>query len=497
MNTEELMKLIKIKTIKGKLPTTVTGIQMNSKKVEAGNLFICIAGHTVDGHHFADEAINCGAKIIIAEKDISIDFSKVALVIVRDSAKVMARLANHFFDYPASSLLSIGITGTNGKTSVSHLIHDLSLLTGHKSAVCGTLGFYKDENFDPTANTTSDILSNLSMTRQAVDYGCETMTYEISSHGLVNGRIWGLDIDVAVFTNLSSDHLDYHGTMENYAHAKSLLFSQLGQDLRTAKYAVLNADDAWYQQFSQMTPFEVISYGMCQESDFHADHIRYSEHGTDFLLHSPEGIFPVKTNFIGEFNVHNVLAAVAALFASGRDLHTIIEKLPFVFPVKGRMEKLDYPDGPTVYIDYAHTPDAIEKAIHSLAPFSKARLIALIAGGNHREVSKRPIIAAKASVADYVIITTNNPGTEPLDKIVSDLEKGMQHTNYITIPDRAEAIRHAILITEPEDILILMDKGHETTILIGNERIPYSDEKIALEQLELLYKKSEGTSVDR
>ncbi len=497
MNTEELIALIKIKTIKGELPPVVTGIQMNSKKVESDNLFVCIAGNTVDGHDFADEAISNGARIIIAEKEIGIDFSKSALVIVKDSAKVMARLANHFFDYPASHLVSIGITGTNGKTSVSHLIHKLSLLTGHKSAVCGTLGFYMHENFMPTKNTTSDILTNLAMTRQAVDFGCETMAFEISSHGLINGRVWGMDMDIAVFTNLSRDHLDCHGTMERYGHAKGLLFSQLGQNLQTAKYAVLNADDPWYLQFSQMTPFEVISYGMFQEADFHAEHVCYSEYGTNFVLRTPEGSFPVQTNFLGEFNVHNVLAAVAALYVSGQDLNTITEKLPFVFPIKERMEKLDYSAGPSVYIDYAHTPDAIEKAIHSLTLFNKGRLTALIAGGNHREVLRRSMMATKASVADYVIITTNNPGTETPEKIVADFEKGMQHTNYITILDRAEAVRHAIQITKPEDIVILMDKGHETTLLVGNEWIPYSDEKIALEQLELLYEKNEDSSVDR
>ncbi|AIF42912.1 UDP-N-acetylmuramoyl-L-alanyl-D-glutamate--2,6-diaminopimelate ligase [Virgibacillus sp. SK37] len=487
MNTEELIELIKIKTIKGELPLTVTGIQMNSKRVEPGNLFICITGHTVDGHDFVDEAIRRGAKIIIAEKAITIDFSKVALVIVKDSAKVMARLANHFFDYPVSRLLSIGITGTNGKTSVSHLVHDLLLLSNYKSAACGSLGFYIDEKFIPTQNTTSDILSNLEMAQQALDHGCETMTFEISSHGLVHGRVWGIDMDIAVFTNLSQDHLDYHGTMERYGHAKGLLFAQLGQNLRTAKYVVLNADDPWYRRFSQMTPFEVISYGIFQEADFYAAHIRCSEHGTEFSLHSPEGIFPVKTNFIGEFNVYNVLAAVATLYASGHEIDTIIKKLSFVFPVKGRMEKLDYPAGPTVYIDYAHTPDAIEKAIHSVIPYKKGRLIVLIAGGSHRDTSKRPIMAAKASVADYVIITVNNPGTEIPSKIVSDFEKGMQHTNYITIPDRTEAVRHAIQIAESRDTILLTDKGHETTLLIDTEWIPYNDEKIAREQLELLY----------
>lgn len=483
MKTEELLNLLKIKTIQGIVPDFIEGIQMDSRNVGPGDIFVCITGYTVDGHEFVEDAVRRGASMIIAEKEISHVPDGMCVVRVKDSAKVLARLASHLYGYPAAKVSTIGVTGTNGKTTVSHMIHELMEKAGQKSAVAGTLGFRSTDMWTPTQNTTSDILSNLKMLEKAAESDCSAMIFETSSQGLVNGRMWGIELDIAVFTNLSHDHLDFHKSMESYGHAKGLLFSQLGQDVRKTKFAVLNQDDSWSASFSRMTPFETISYGLSAGADFQASQISYDEQGTEFMLESPEGTFAVKTAFIGKFNVYNVLAALAALYAYGMEIKTMVEHLPEIYPVEGRMEKLASSDGPTVYIDYAHTPDAIEKAIDSLLPFKKGRLIILIAGGNYRDQLKRPIMAEKASIADYVIITTNNPGQEPSREILQAYEKGMLHSRYTLIAERAEAVRHAIDIAEKEDIVLLTDKGHETTLLVGDRYLPYNEKEIVLEQL--------------
>lgn len=484
MKTAELLDLLKVKKVYGQVPLHVTGIVMDSRKVQPGNIFVCLTGEKADGHHYIEKAIGRGASLIVAERMAAFNKEEAALVLVKDSAKALARLAHHFFHYPSAKMTAIGVTGTNGKTTVTHLIHQLSLLLDQHSAVSGSLGFYLNKNSSPTANTTSDILSNLDMMKKAADHHCSSFTFEVSSHGLANGRLWGVDFDIAVFTNLTQDHLDFHKTMEQYGYTKGLLFSQLGQDVMKEKYAVINADDPWYDRYSKMTPFEVISYGLSSQADFTADRIHYNEDGMTFNMQTPEGRFSVKTILIGEFNVHNILAAAAALFAKGVPVQQIAEVLPYVYPVKGRMEKLEHPCGPDVYIDYAHTPDAIEKAVNCVMPFKKGRLIIVIGGGDFRDPPKRPIMASKASAADFVIITVNNPGHEPADTILSHFKHGMLHNQYIAIESREEAIRHAIHISKPEDLVLITDRGHQTTLLMGDIYIPYSDTETALDQLE-------------
>lgn len=484
METTELLELLKIKTVSGNIPSKVTGIQMDSRKIKHGNCFICVAGSNVDGHDFVEEAIQRGASLIVVEKPEVVSES-ACFVIVKDSIKVMARFVQHFYGYPSSNLAVFGVTGTNGKTTVSHMIYELLEAAGRNSASSGTLGFRMNGISEPTPNTTSDIISSVEIMQRVINNDCKAIVFENSSQGIVNGRMWGIEVDIAVFTNLSHDHLDYHKTMEHYGYAKGLLFAQLGQDVRNEKYAVLNHDDPWAMAFSKMTPFETITYGLSEKADFYATRIEYNENNTAFLMHSPQGNFTVSTSFIGEFNVYNILAAVAALYAYGMDIDEILQYVSGIGPAVGRMEKLSNSKWPAVYIDYAHTPDAIEKAINSLLPFKKKRLIVLIGSGNFRDPFKRPMMAEKASVADYVVITTNNPGEEAVTTILQDFERGMQHDRYICIGDRAEAVRHAIMHATKDDIVLLTDKGHENTMLIGSRYYPHSDKEIALELLNL------------
>ncbi|WPK12302.1 UDP-N-acetylmuramoyl-L-alanyl-D-glutamate--2,6-diaminopimelate ligase [Lysinibacillus louembei] len=481
MRVEELISAIPQKKILGVLPSYIGDIAVDSRSVQPQSAFICIKGYTVDGHDYAQRAVDAGATLIVAEKELTLT-GNVAQLIVPSSERALGLLSARFFGYPSEGLMMIGVTGTNGKTSVTGIIHNILMGLGKKSALAGTIGFNLNGTLYESANTTSDALSTQQMIYRAKEEGCDAMVMEVSSHGLALGRLAGVDYDVAIFTNLTHDHLDFHGTMEAYGNTKGLLFSQLGQDLRKDKHVVLNADDQWSAHYQTLTPFPVWTYGLHSAADFYASNCRYEDGMTYFTMQTPEGTYDVAMHLLGEFNVYNVLAATAALYARQFSLHEIIEQIEQLPPVKGRMEKVQTDLPIQIFIDYAHTPDAIEKAINAALPYKgeTSKLIFLIGTGGNRDKSKRPAMAEKASVADYVILTTDDPRYEEYESITSDLAKGMLHEQYACIGDRAEAVRHAIKIAEAGDIIIFAGKGHEDYQIIENTKYPHSDADIAI-----------------
>jgi UDP-N-acetylmuramoyl-L-alanyl-D-glutamate-L-lysine ligase len=484
METQSLLAVLPVKQVAGTLPPTVTDIAVDSRAVSAGGVFVCIKGFTVDGHHYVGKAVDNGARVIVASEPVDVDLDRVAVVLVEDTARAIALLAPRFYNYPSKRMTMIGVTGTNGKTSVSGIVHAILRQAGEVSAVSGTIGFELDGALYETENTTPDVLTTQGMIARAAEEGCTTMTMEVSSHGLVEGRLAGTEFDIAIFTNLTHDHLDFHGTMEEYGHAKGLLFAQLGQDLEKRKFAVVNADDSWSDKFTKMTPYPVLTYGIRNDALFRATNIELKADGTAFTLQAPEGEFRVEMKLIGEFSVYNALAAIAALSAKGMTVEEIVVLLGKIPSVKGRMEIVPTELPLTMYVDYAHSPDAIEKAIDAVLPYKKEgqKLIFLIGTGGNRDRIKRPIMAEKASVAEYVILTTDDPRDEPYESILSELAAGMQHEGYACIGDRVEAVRHAIAIAEKDDIIIFAGKGHEDFQIIGNEKYPHSDAAIALEE---------------
>jgi UDP-N-acetylmuramoyl-L-alanyl-D-glutamate-L-lysine ligase len=353
---------------------------------------------------------------------------------------------------------------------------------GERSALSGTIGFNLNGELHQSANTTSDALTTQGMIARAKEEGCSHMTMEVSSHGLVLGRLAGVEFKTAVFTNLTHDHLDFHGTMEEYGHAKGLLFSQLGQDLQEKKQAVLNADDAWSKRYAEMTSHPVYTYGVKSPAQFKAEEIELGHSGTTFKLVCPLGEFAVSMKLLGSFNVSNALAAITALYAEGYPLDKVIAALACIQPVEGRMQKVELEAPISIFIDYAHTPDAIEKAIDAVADFKTNRIIFLVGTGGNRDKTKRPIMAEKASVADYVVLTTDDPRDEAFESILRDLGSGMKHEKFSCIGDREEAVRHAIQQAEPGDIIILAGKGHEDYQIIGSTKYPHSDKDIAIEE---------------
>lgn len=486
MNCNELFDVLPIKTIEGKLPEQVTDLAVNSRSVNAGGAFVCIKGFTVDGHMYAQNAVEAGARVIVASDRIDVDTERVAVVYVDDTMRAISLLAPRFYRYPSKEMTMIGVTGTNGKTSVSNMMHAILRHIGEKSAVTGTIGFNLDGVLFETENTTNDVLTTQQLIRQAANANCSTMTMEVSSHGLLEGRLAGTEFDIAVFTNLSHDHLDFHGSLDNYGHAKGLLFAQLGQDLEKKKFGIVNRDDLWGERMKKMTAFPVLTYGIHQSADFRAADIVLSDKGTSFHLESPEGEFNVSMALIGEFNVYNALAVIAALYAKGIQIESIIEGLAVIPAAKGRMEKVETDLPLTIYVDYAHSPDAIEKAIQAVLPYkgTERKLIFVIGTGGNRDRLKRPFMAEKASIADYVILTTDDPRDEPYASILSELEVGMQHEQYACIGDREEAVRHAVAVANEGDIIIFAGKGHEDFQIIGKEKFPHSDAMIALEEAE-------------
>lgn len=486
METGYLFSNVPIKKVEGTLPDTVTDIAVDSRSVNAGGVFVCIKGFTVDGHAYVSKAIDNGARLIVASSPVKVDLDKVAVVYVEDTSRVVSLLAPRFLNYPSKRMTMIGVTGTNGKTSVSSMLHSVLRHAGEKSAVTGTIGFNLDGVLFETENTTADVLTTQQMVKQAADAGCSTMTMEVSSHGLVEGRLAGTEFDIAVFTNLSHDHLDFHGTMEHYGHAKGLLFAQLGQDLEQSKFGIVNVDDPWGERMKEMTSFPVFTYGVHNHADFRATDIKLTVNSTSFQLESPAGRFDVTMGLIGEFNVYNALAVISALYAKGLDMEVILEGLAVIPSAKGRMEKVETDLPLTIYVDYAHSPDAIEKAIQAVLPYKEdeSKLIFVIGTGGNRDRIKRPIMAEKASIADYVVLTTDDPRDEPYETILTELASGMQHDKYACIGDREEAVRHAVSVANEGDIIIFAGKGHEDFQIIGREKLPHSDASIALEEAE-------------
>lgn len=490
MYAEELLSVIPLKKVIGQLPNNIKDISIDSRSVQPKSLFICIKGYTVDGHDFAQKAVDAGATIVVSEKELQLE-GNVAQVIVPDTDRTLGLLAAKFFEYPSNDITMIGVTGTNGKTSVAGIIHHMLVGMGEKSALSGTIGFNLNGVLYESANTTSDALNTQQMIFRAKMEGCRAMVMEVSSHGLALGRLAGVDYDIAVFTNLTHDHLDFHGTMEEYGNAKGLLFSQLGQDFTKNKFAVLNADDPWSEKYARLTSYPIWTYGLKNEANFRAENCNYEDGITTFDMITPEGKFPVTMKLLGEFNVYNILAATAVFYGKGFPMDAILEQIEDLNPVRGRMEKVltDLPI--QIYIDYAHTPDAIEKAIEAALPYKKPgkKLIFLVGTGGNRDKSKRPAMAKKASKADYVVLTTDDPRFEEYDSITGDLAKGMLHENYACIGDRAEAVRHAVAVAEPGDIIIFAGKGHEDYQIIGNTKYPHSDADIAIKAGELKFVK--------
>ncbi|GGA98541.1 UDP-N-acetylmuramoyl-L-alanyl-D-glutamate--L-lysine ligase [Macrococcus hajekii] len=476
MKVEALLKLIKVKQIEGVLPAEVTDITTDSRTAGPGSIFVASKGYTVDSHRFIPNVMEQGCQLVVTDHRLDLD---IAQIIVTDTLRVASIFAQAIFDYPATKLKTFGVTGTNGKTSVATMIHHLHRALDLHSAYLGTNGLQLDEEVKKGANSTPETVTLTKSIVKALERGADAMSFEVSSHGLVLGRLNGIDFDVAIFTNLTQDHLDFHGTMKDYGYAKSLLFSQLGNH---PSYAVLNSDDSFSETLRTVTSREILTYAIDSAADFKATHIEETIYGTTFTLHSPEGDYQVESPYLGRFNIYNIMAAVAALFAAGHSIATVTSAIPTLPPVEGRLEVLDRSLPIDLIIDYAHTPDGMNKLIDAVQPFVKGKLIFLVGMAGERDLTKTAEMGAIACRADYVIFTPDNPANDDPKKLTDALEAGATHERFRSFDDRKAGIQHAIDMAEPGDMVVLASKGREPYQIMANYvKVPHRDDLIGIE----------------
>lgn len=451
----------------------ITGLALDSRKVTLGDCFVALAGAREHGLRHAAAAVTAGAVAVLTEGVDVLPALGVPVLRVDDLRLRLGDLAACFFEYPARHMTTIAVTGTNGKTTVAHLCADALHRLHGISGYFGTLGGGRFDAPTPGPNTTPDPITLQRAYARLRDAGCRHVALEASSHALVHGRLNGLDIGVAVFTGLGHDHLDFHGTLDAYLKAKSRLFVHPG--LQTA---VINADDAAAPRIATAIAPDVRCWRFSLRdgtADFVAQEIACSATGSHVRVRTPWGAADLDSALIGDFNVQNLLAALAALVAAGTPLAAAARALSAARPVRGRMELAART--PCVYVDYAHSPDSLERVLATLRHLARGRLICVFGCGGERDVTKRPAMGAVAErAADLVFVTADNPRGEDAGAIAADILRGMQQPAAARVElDRAAAIRAALACAGSDDVVLIAGKGHETTQTIGTRNVPFDD----------------------
>ena len=455
----------------------ITDITLNSKEVKEGSVFICITGQNTDGHNFANQAAECGAVAVVAEKEITCSCP----VIMCENTKIeMAKLASKFCGEPEKKLKLIGITGTNGKTTVSYLIKSILETAGKKVGIIGTneiLVGNEPVGIKSSTPTTPNSLELHKIFAKMLQMGAEYAVMEVSSHALDLYRVYGLYYDAGVFTNLTRDHLDYHKTMENYFLAKAKLFDM-------CKTGVINTDDEYGKRLKSLGKSKKLAVGT-KDAELLAEDIKIDEKGVVFSVNYGGQRERIELEISGMFSVYNALCALGAVLSCGVDLETAKKGLKNARGVKGRLERVPTDTDYTVIIDYAHTPDGLENVLNTVNSFKKGRLIAVFGCGGDRDATKRPIMGDIGTrLSDIAVITSDNPRTEEPEKIIDDIIKGAKGENYKVIPDRREAIGYALSLAKKDDVVLLLGKGQETYQILGTEKIHFDEREIVKDLLE-------------
>lgn len=460
------------------LDKDIKTITQDTRQVVQDSLFIAIEGAKFDGHEMIQQALEQGAVAVVVEKRPS--DQSIPYILVPDTKKALAEIANAFYQTPSEKLKVVGVTGTNGKTTITHLVDQIANQLGDKAGIIGTMYNKIDTKILPTINTTPDSITIQQLFQQMNQAGVKVSALEVSSHGLAQGRTWGIDFDVAVFTNLTQDHLDFHGTMDEYFLAKSLLFSQLGNSFTGKhKLAVINWDDNYGRRMCELTSMNVLSYGCRGEGDLQACDIRIKTTGTSFTLSFHNQTYKVQTNLIGEFNVYNLLAAIGVSIGLGYNFAKVIESIPLIQPVMGRFQLVPNLKKVAAIVDYAHTPDGLENVLKTAQEIATKKIYCVVGCGGDRDKAKRPMMAEIAlTYATSAIFTTDNPRTEDPLSIVEDMITGNQKDNYLIELDRKKAIQLAMDLAEEGDIVLVAGKGHETYQIIGEETSDFDDSEI-------------------
>ena len=470
----------------------INGLQYDSRKVREGDMFIAIKGVLADGHNHIGTAVANGVKAVVMENDALLPDSffmhaGVVKIVVRSTRRALAVMSANYFGHPAKQLRLIGVTGTNGKTTTTYLIKQLLELSAPsmpgKVGLIGTIEYMVGEEKYPATHTTPESLELHKLFATMVQRGCTHVVMEVSSHSLYQDRVYGLEFAAAVFTNLTQDHLDYHGTMENYFQAKKILFDSLP----SSSWAITNSDDASGSKIAQGTKASVLSYSVNGASDISAKNVSLSMSGTSFVLHHHAEKIELHSHLVGRFNVYNILAACSAGIALGIPAQSIHTGVASFSSVPGRFERILSPGGWSAIIDYAHTPDALEKCLNTIRDVlpekGSNKIITVFGAGGDRDKTKRPLMGKVVdAMSDVAIVTSDNPRTENPNAIIDDILNGVHRKNDLFIePDRRLAITSALSMARAGDIVLIAGKGHEDYQIIGTTKHHFSDREIVQE----------------
>ena len=474
MNLRDLLKGLVVLDVKGNADVDVTGVNIDSRKVAAGNVFVAVKGTATDGHQYIDKAIALGARAIVCE-DMPECVEGITYVRVENSEQIVGQLSTNFYGDPTRKLKLVGVTGTNGKTTIATVLYNLFRAMGHKAGLLSTVVNYVDGEAVPTEHTTPDPVTLNALLDRMVAAGCEYVFMEVSSHSIVQNRIGGLRFVGGLFTNITRDHLDYHKTFENYIKAKKQFFDLLP----STAFAITNIDDKNGLVMVQNTKATVKTYSVQSPADFKAKIIECHFEGMYLEINGRE----VGVQFIGKFNVSNLLAVYGAAVMLGKDPQQVLVALSTMKPVNGRFEALRSPKGFTAIVDYAHTPDALENvlgAIHGVLE-GRGQVITVCGAGGNRDKGKRPLMAREAvKQSDKVILTSDNPRFEEPEDILNDMLAGLdevQMQKVITIVDRRQAIKTACMMAQKGDVILIAGKGHEDYQIIKGVKHHFDDKE--------------------
>ena len=479
MKLIELLNNVKVLNTFGNTEVEVTGVNIDSRRIEKGHLFVAIPGTQTDGHKYIPKAIELGATSILCEQMPEEQIDGVSYIIVESTESVVGIVATRFFGDPSRKLKLVGVTGTNGKTTIATLLYNMFRKFGHKCGLLSTVCNYIEDEAIPADHTTPDPIELNRLLAQMVDAGCDYAFMECSSHAIAQKRIGGLKFAGGIFTNLTRDHLDYHKTVENYRNAKKAFFDDLGKDA----FAITNADDKNGLFMVQNTKAQVKTYSIRSMADFKAKIIECHFEGMYLDINGKE----VGVQFIGKFNVSNLLAVYGAAIMLGKKPEDILVILSALKSVSGRLEPIRSPEGYTAIVDYAHTPDALENVLNTINEVlnGKGKVITVCGAGGNRDKGKRPIMAQTAAkLSDKVIITSDNPRFEEPQDIINDMLAGLdnkQMKKVVSIVDRKEAIRTASMMAEKGDVILIAGKGHEDYQEIKGVKHHFDDREVVRE----------------
>ena len=481
MILKELLKGVTYKEKRGSADIEIVGLTYDSRTVGEGYCFFAVAGTAVDGHNFIARAIEGGAKAVVCQYiPEEVKDSNCTFVVVEDTNAAMGTIASNFYGNPSHELKVVGVTGTNGKTTIATLLYDLVQSMGYKAGLISTVVYKVGAKEIVSTHTTPDAIRLNAMMREMVDEGCEYCFMECSSHAIVQQRIGGLRFVGGLFTNITHEHLDYHKTFAEYIRAKKSFFDALPKEA----FALVNADDRNGEVMLQNTKASRYTLSLQRMADFRAKVIEMMVEGMELRIDNKE----VWVQFLGRFNAYNLLTVYGTAVLLGFEKEEVLAHLSMLRPVSGRFETVLAKDGTTAVVDFAHTPDALENIINTIDELRQSgqRLIVVCGCGGDRDRTKRPVMGGMAAKrADIAIFTSDNPRTENPEDIIREMEEGVEAGDkYLKIADRHEAIKTAVMLAEPRDIILLAGKGHEDYQIIGTEKLPFNDKAIVKEFFE-------------